>query len=160
MCFYIEQSNKSEKTASMDILCFKIVSADCSNWHGNLFDNHIKYDRYKLYHAKYYDGTRLSNLSVTSEYPDDTRKIINEGIHSYSVNNKNGCSHLYTSVGLNFRFIKKVLFFVIPKGSKYYYNSERYEYVSVNVKRISKKKFKELLLINKGKRLYDIAFKN
>lgn len=103
MCFIIHDNHPKEKIANRDIVCYKC-----------LWDNFRSPYRYKLY--------KLNKL-YRSHITIDTLcgSTITRGLHSYSY--KRFAIRQMGSYGI---LVKGI----IPKGSKYYYNSDRHEYVS------------------------------
>ena len=103
MCFYIHYDHKEEKTATRDIECWKILSKDLKSLYRD-----FQYEVEKLYQQK-------NPLHV------DIWDQIDKGFHSYA--NK-------ATAKKRMIFTRKITRFVIPKGSKYYYNPVDEEYVS------------------------------
>jgi len=108
MCFIIDKKHPKEKVAKKNITCYKSVYIKLCIIRAYYFHNFI----YKL--NKVYQTT---GLKVQKNNFGET--FINEGFHSYS-NNKGD---------IDICSINKVKC-IIPKGSKYYYNSEHRQYVS------------------------------
>lgn len=124
MCFIVSNKYPVELIASRNIPCYKVVNNDYSSlFHcGSLY-----YDKYKKYYAKKEDtDDKLEVLNVEPAVVGNLEcDIINEGIHSYSpFRYKNALCDT------------KVIYCIIPKGERYYYNSTDNEYVSLSIRRI------------------------
>lgn len=105
MCFFIHKNHKEKKIANRDITCYKC-----------LYNSFRSPYRGKLY--------KLNKLYKSSIYIDMTicmTPIITRGLHSYS------CKRFAISRMDTWEILVKG---IIPKGSKYYYNPDRHEYVS------------------------------
>ena len=113
MCFYKNSSSERAKTAKKNIQCFKVLQRN-----GKSLIQDFKYDLSK---TKIYSVKKFT-------HDDDS---INQGFHSYSTLTqakwRDGCGW----------FVKP---FIIPKGTKYYYNKDREEYVSLAIKYVKMKK--------------------
>lgn len=111
MCFIIHKNHTDLKVAEEDIPCYKIL-ADFGN---NILKSPHMYEIYEPNKLKKVeiDIPKLSLISMSLE--------INKGLHSFSIRDK--ADQVAFFGGITFKAI-------IPKGSKYYYNPDRSEYVS------------------------------
>ncbi len=118
MCFTI---TKPEKIAKKDIVCYKTfypLNAKAKNDYRSPYYGAL-YSLGKTYTVKRF-GKGYSHF-------DDT-DIINEGIHSYS--------NLEDTKKWEMCGDEVLVKCIIPKGTKYYYNWENKEYVSLAIKLI------------------------
>ena len=111
MCFQIDYHHSTAKIAENDITCFKILmsglDAVISPW-------------YSLEYWKIEDCPEFVLMHSTIDEPDCNNDI-NRGLHSYATEAETQ-RHDWTGDA----YYKAI----IPKGSKYYYNSFNHEYVS------------------------------
>ena len=109
MCFYIHKDYPKAMIAKKDIKVYKTLMRDGADYIAPVYP--MIYKAGKLYKA-----------SMVKIKPDDysEQEVINEGLHSFST----FTAGLYEAQG------RKLFLFIIPKGSKYYYNSDCEEYVS------------------------------
>jgi hypothetical protein len=114
MCFLIDTKYPSEKIAEQDIRCWKIVLKmdDCCR------------PQYKTWDCRYEKGKLASKVSLTF-----TDEYIYEGYHSYS-DRETALEELSTCVDA----CSVIRRFVIPKGTTYYYNADKKQYVSECIK--------------------------
>lgn len=138
MCFFISDLFKDEITADKDILCWKIVTSDFKL----MFQHNQLYDKFTTYYVKDFDSGVITSLKK-SYYG-----LIYEGIHSYSIISERDYYDLDYYVNTVRR---NLIYCVIPKGEKYYYNSNAGEYVSLSIKRIPKIVFDNILENERGK---------
>ena len=116
MCFYIDSRHPNKKEAKKDITCYKILF---KNWVSII--NCFRYIQEKIY-----SDYNALNVERGTFYA----RVINRGYHSYS--SKEIALNAYkTMVPVYVRIVVKC---IIPKGSYYYYNSKRHEYVSNKIK--------------------------
>lgn len=143
MCFTIVDKHKNEKTAKKDIPCYKITKW---SYTPEFYSNREKYNKFKIYYAKR-NGYKLERFNIIG---NDT---IYEGMHSYSVENKTAFNGLkaYEKFYSKYDSHRRVIYCIIPKGEKYYYNNSVHQYVSLSFRRIQKPKFYKLLSNKKGK---------
>ena len=107
MCFHIEKGvNSKFKIAKKDITCYKMIFLN---------------DRAYYQNFAYSPNTLYNFINIKKEFD-----IIEKGYHSYSTKYKAFCS--------GNKFYCKIVKFIIPKGTKYYYNSFYKEYVSTKIK--------------------------
>ena len=104
MCFIIHPDHKEKKTATEDIVCYKILRTDLVS----------------IYYNYQYKIGKLAKSSLL--YNSFMVDIITDGLHSYSDLIKAQKRRSYST-----RTIYKA---IIPKGAKYYYNPHDKEYVS------------------------------
>ncbi len=111
MCFYIDPNNKKPKIAEKDIVCWKaLIKTDgkyVSSWFSFEYEVNTLYSR-----------GRFGWLDTA---------MIGYGYHSYSIRG-------YAYIGRGHK--ETVRKFIIPKGTKYYYNSRDKEYVSLSIKMV------------------------
>jgi hypothetical protein len=113
MCFVIDRVEESSaRIAKRDMVCYKVfskysISKDKKRVK-SLYQS-FKYD----FGYEYYQTTPIVSSGNT----------IGEGLHSYSVKRKAKLIATWRAGGV-------ILPCVIPKGTRYYYNSIRKEYVS------------------------------
>ena len=105
MCFFIHINHEEKKIANRDITCYKCLY--------NNFTSPYKGKLYKL--NKLYKSSICITMTICKT------PIITKGLHSYSC--KRFAIRQMNSYGI---LVKGI----IPKGSKYYYNPDRHEYVS------------------------------
>jgi len=121
MCFSVHQNHRQPKTAKRDIVCYKTLLK------GNV--SVIQDFKYRI--GKRYvlaDGL-ADGLHVTVNLSLSMGGDIAVGFHSYSSMRKTK-AHV-SRMKLPYRC-------VIPKGSTYYFNPSRHEYVSDSIKIVSK----------------------
>ena len=133
MCFVIQHraGNKSKKTASKDITCYKVLEIRGFNHLPNIYlspyyQMSYYFKKIKLYKVKNFTY-RISELGCL--------KGIESGLHTYSTLDKAKLrlKVIVMEVGSpDARFV--IVEMVIPKGTKYYYNSNVNEYVSLGLK--------------------------
>lgn len=110
MCFFVHPEQFESKTAEQDISCFKILR--CDNNVTDLFSP-IKKHPYTL------GKEETSPIGKMYENP----QTIEEGLHS--------CSSMESALGWVVPYDHRMLFdATIPKGSMYFHNPDRHEYVS------------------------------
>ncbi len=102
MCFWIHDEHKKAIISTKDIRCWKITYK--YKIHKDGFTSSVQAFRYK------FNKTYKTTLGIYD-------RNITRGFHSYS---KKPYSTLYN----------KIIYCIIPKGSKYYYNPSFDEYVS------------------------------
>lgn len=107
MCFFISEKYSKEKIAKKDIVCYKRLKINPT---GNFLSPYQK-KPYKL------------NILYRSRLELSSYHTIDVGIHSYS------CKKRATRL-LNRVRGEVLVKSIIPKGSRYYYNQIRHEYVS------------------------------
>ena len=126
MCFYIDPKNKRKKTAKEDIVCYK-------NFKTNIRKNNIEsiYFEY-FWEIEKQETTEIGNI-VIEHNPIKEEAVIHKGFHSFSskafTEAHNKLAGLFYTVTDNTSYVITYEC-VIPKGSKYYYNSRDEEYVS------------------------------
>lgn len=143
MCFIVHPDYPKKLIAYKDILCYKVVNF---NYTPKYYYDY-KYNKYKVYNAFDYDGSTLKSLYISSY-----ENTITFGIHSFSLENGSNIKELYETIEdfknnrkSLYRDRDRVIYCVIPKGDKYYYNPKHGEYVSLRVRRIKESEFKKLL---------------
>lgn len=130
MCFYIHSDHKKVKIAEKNIECFKVIKKnDISYWKGF---------QYNLSKTTLYSQSRFGwedrEKGWTGKWFGVGEKVIERGFHSFSTRDK---------AKRNNGFDTKIVRFVIPKGTKYYHNPDREEYVSLAIKYIKLRKTKK-----------------
>ena len=110
MCFVIHKDHPKAKVAEKDIKVYKVLE----NNRGRLISTYqyFKYNPKQLYHSK-----------IVIE-PWREKLLIDEGLHSFS-SLKGVDDHISCCA-----WEACVCEFIIPKGSEYYYNPDKQEYVS------------------------------
>lgn len=104
MCFFIDVYHQMVKTAKTNIVCWKrfdIGKGYCSPIQGFEYEGGIVY--------------------YEDQFNEHALYMVNTGLHSYSTE-KEAKREKYSD--------EKIVKCIIPKGSKYYYNSYKEEYVS------------------------------
>ena len=119
MCFYIDSKHQDIKTASKDIVCYKVMYERKRDYAPVLLSPFIgaAYDYNKLYELS-------SNIEVVKCFltgGNDYYGSIYEGFHSYTK-----LRRAVNFIGANAIVVKCI----IPKGTKYYLSDEYDEYVS------------------------------
>lgn len=105
MCFFIHEYHAEKKIANRDITCYKYL-----------------YNNFRSpYQGKLYRLNKLYKSSIRMIIDFDIIPIITIGLHSYSC--KRFAIRQMKAEGI---LVKGI----IPKGSEYYYNPVRHEYVS------------------------------
>ena len=104
MCFYISSKHPNEKIATKDIVCYKLLKQTLES----------------PFYCKAYKLNKLYKTNL--DEPNIVFGCIFRGFHSYSNKREGFKGH----VSNYWYFVKGI----IPKGSKYYYNPVRHEYVS------------------------------
>lgn len=118
MCF-IPSRNVPPKIAKEDIECYKIVRKDFKPFYGY---SKRKYRLGKVYNA--YDGVRkLKKLKIVDG-------VIRKGVHSYID------IWWVFNIFNNLLKTEKVLKCIIPKGTEYYENGEKYVSLKIIPKKI------------------------
>lgn len=115
MCFYIHNKHKEQKAATKDILCYKVL-----NGLG-------KKTFYSPFRVKRYDLSPGKSFKSKLVIPYEGAAYINVGLHSYTVAKKARAIRKNWDDG-------KIMQFVIPKGTRYYFNPAKKEYVSAAIK--------------------------
>ena len=114
MCFVIQRKNRAAKIADSDIICFKLLRSTRRNGKVTL--------KPYFYHSGTYQFGKLNpHVKIKPNWYDNW---INEGYHSYSDGSK------MMSFGSTYVMVQCI----IPKGTRYYYNSTTNEYVSETIK--------------------------
>ena len=113
MCFHIHKRHKRIKTATEDIVCYKVFPRRSRT--GN---QHKQYVRSLFQEFKYELGETYYEDSITV---NETYQEIYSGIHSYST---------FTMAKERTYLHRIIVKCIIPAGAKYYYNPIRKEYVS------------------------------
>jgi len=122
MCFYVQSKNKDPKIAKRDIVCYKIFRTnDIKTKHVLSLYQDFKYRYGVLYELDGY----INPITRNKSWGKGKEQIIEVGLHSYS-------SKRQAQKEINGYFVgrRKIYECTIPKGSTYYYNSDRKEYVS------------------------------
>ena len=123
MCFYVDSKYPNKQIAKRDIICYKVL------WN----------DYKSAFHFKLYKLNKLYKVRIEKPYFCNDTYLIDRGFHSYSSLKKAVRERVYTvnladySSGYSKKFALKEFVIVkcmIPKDSKYYYNSKEKEYVS------------------------------
>jgi hypothetical protein len=134
MCFYKSKTKgfTRVKIAEKNIVCYKVCNRKKKNTIKSIYRDFL-YTQGKTYEVEKFGG-----------FWYDVR-LINVGLHSYStfeeaVNYREGSRD------------ERVCKFIIPKGTKYYENPDRLEYVSLRIK------FVEVLVLKTYKE--DVKRKN
>lgn len=109
MCFYIHPKHAREQTAKKDITVYK-----------EIFRNNLSYWR-----CFEYSPNTLYQLRKPLKHDTHVAHEIHEGFHSYD--------NLQYAYSIRDPYAK-IVKFVIPKGAKYYHNSDRHEYVSTSIR--------------------------
>lgn len=130
MCFIIDKKHKKEKIASKNIICYKILEMKNIKIKG-IFSSPYQKFIYNFKEKTHYIANTNKLLKIDNQ-DYNNNIIIYNGLHSYSTI-KNAELH---KNNLSLIYDDKVEIFecIIPKGTKYYYNSERKEYVSLELK--------------------------
>lgn len=115
MCFYVHKDHSKAKIAKEDIIVFKsIYENNEAIFYDYQYEVGIKNPRVKLKtHKTIYDNI-----------------VIYEGYHSYDLQQKTGYNGDPRVIE---RREKKEVNFIIPKGTKYYFNPDHLEYVSETI---------------------------
>lgn len=125
MCFYIHSKHKTAKIAKKDIICYKILSKFNTRLYLDNFihEKGIYFSSIKNYIYNFNENKKyISNIKVeNANYWNNYNECIHIGIHSYS-SIKRCRSYPYSRV--------VIVKCIIPKGSTYYYNPDKQEYVS------------------------------
>ena len=119
MCFYIQKGKNSKpKVAKQNITCYKVFyRSDCSgNQHGSYVKSYYQSFKYKIGVLYELDGYMVP----IKGYRNDTIEV---GLHSYSTRAK----AFREKGGWDYKVIHEC---IIPKGSIYYHNDYKEEYVS------------------------------
>ncbi|MFH1610529.1 MAG: hypothetical protein ABIA91_01435 [Patescibacteria group bacterium] len=127
MCFTVHHLHPKTKVAEKNIVCWKILYKRNNKSPYHEFEyNLTKTNTITVKGAK---NNRLTSLTKKRRYGYPK---IDAGLHSYSS---------YHKAHLNSRYFteRKIVQFIIPKGTKYYYNPYREEYVSLQLKYIKPK---------------------
>lgn len=114
MCFLIDDNDKDVKVAKTNIICYKVMYKSISL--GIDYTSCIRLFDYKK-HVVYYE-----ELFHNTE----NKLLLYHGFHS--IENKKSCSKYIHKYGL-----ETIVKCIIPKGSKYYYNSSTKEYISDHI---------------------------
>lgn len=117
MCFYIHSEYKKIKVADKDIPCWKIFTKSLPGFVNSLYEG-FPYERGALY----YENNMHKEKGFF--YESD---VIYIGLHSFSTLAK---ARVIYGISFTLTRNKIIIRCVIPKGSKYYYNPDRREYVS------------------------------
>lgn len=116
MCFTVHSKYPSELTAKKDIKVWKVGTID---------------KRVKTFHPAYYFSYTYKKGQLQKEVPTlviNSNNEIWKGYHSYET--WWGAFESAIGVWVSQGIWMKIKRFTIPKGSKYYYNPFRKEYVS------------------------------
>ncbi len=118
MCFYVSNNLKHRrvKVAKKDIICYKVLINEKK--HKFLYAP-LRSFTYQIRRNCFFSFTKKQKLKVILF---GSRYQIHEGFHSFSNKKK-----LRGKIGFGSR---KAFLCVIPKGSEYFYNPEKMEYVS------------------------------
>ena len=114
MCLYLEKDNPIVLIADKDITCYKVLRTYYKTLHSPY--QYFDWELNKLYTVK---------LPLKKDARKNDRGIINKGLHSFSMLKRAKSSGVF--LNYNGRKIYKA---IIPKGSYYYYNSDKKEYAS------------------------------
>lgn len=114
MCFFIHPKHQDLKIATKDIVCWKRLEVTGKN-----IESPYQGTNY------YIDSTKASPIEVFGN-------SIHVGLHSYSIREQARIKKRKTG-----RYNERIFKAIIPKGSKYYYNPGRNEYVSNKLKIVS-----------------------
>ena len=112
MCFCLHQKYPNEKIATKDIVCYKVLKSTIVS---TLLES--------MFYFKVYELNKLYKTIL--DKPKETFLVfgyISKGFHSYSNKREAFKKRLNNDC-----YVVKG---IIPKGSKYYYNPDRHEYVS------------------------------
>ena len=138
MCFVIDRLFPYERVATEDMMCWKLLHqrmGQASYLFKSPYRNYTYCFKYSNT-VKQPDGfkfefgeTTIATTGLTEIIKKEIVKTIDKGFHSYSIRpylefDSMFYSEMWKGVG------KCVIQMVIPKGAKYYYNSERNEFVS------------------------------
>ncbi len=133
MCFHIHNNHKEVKIAKKDITCYKLLVKR------NPSDIGIFISPYRNYEYNFNKKTLYKVNNFIKTYKTyDTISItdITKGLHSFSSIKGLKDKHWLSTYNIAFKCI-------IPKGTKYYYNPDDKEYVSLALE------FKERLTLQK-----------
>lgn len=140
MCFYINPHNQKVKIANEDISCWKVLKRrKCAKSFRSPIHDH------KVF-KKNVDNKKVELLPIFYNGPKIASTIpwanggiiicvigiINQGYHSYSKRSI-ATKTWKTELRSDFDYIYKVAKFIIPKGTKYFYNPDYNEYVSETI---------------------------
>ena len=123
MCFYIQKGNVRPKIAKKDITCYKVFDNGAhGNQHGTFIRSLYQFFSYKIGIKYELDGyiNPIKDLYTNNS-------IIEVGLHSYT------CLKHAEEKSIRLSWFNGrccVYKCIIPKGSTYYINTERKEYVS------------------------------
>jgi len=143
MCFIVHKKHNKVKTANRDISCYKmLITRKVKVVDGVLIDGLASPYFGMVWDFKsqtYFTVKTLGVREITPTWSRETNvswveneSIVTTGLHSYS--NKDKLKELTTPLATHIpTFVK----FIIPKGTKYYYNPKQKEYVSMGLKFVS-----------------------
>ena len=124
MCFIIDSLHQEEKIATEDIVCYKLLS-----------NKNLYYMQSPVQNTKYWHRVFKRNFVIKkSKLILYDSNAIEVGLHSYSTYDALISHWLYQDYKSNRRIYNAV----IPKGSHYYYDSVRNQYVSDTLKVFTK----------------------
>lgn len=126
MCFDKEINNYTHKVAEEDIVCYKVVNRYPSDskprWES--FYRHFIYEKGEVYEEKLSDGL----LKILDEQPTLKHLVY----HSYSdLSAVNAFEYICVNI---FVVVVKC---IIPKGTIYWFNSDKKQYASTSIKVVS-----------------------
>ena len=115
MCFYLQTKNRKMKIATEDILCLKQLNRE-----GHYY-NAIHY------YIPYFTEYRKTPLELEVENFSRSSNQINKGLHTFCHTNARNYQEFN-------KYYRRYTFkAIIPKGTKFYYNSDKGEYVSLKI---------------------------
>jgi hypothetical protein len=114
MCFKININYPEPLIADKDIECYKVLTPNSTGKTRSPFKNTI-------YHRNIYKKPNVKK-SILFFIKNPIEHTINYGLHSCSTLER---AEYWRGYGGN-----KIYLAIIPKGSRYYYNPEKHEYVS------------------------------
>lgn len=118
MCFYIHPAHSEVKIAEEDIECYKILDSVVIN-----YPIMISPYQKEVYFRK--GGSSEYVIKEVKKFGFDETGNIHEGLHTHSTletaDNQRGWS-------------ERVYKAIIPKGTKYYYDPDKKEFVSLKLK--------------------------
>lgn len=119
MCFNIHSKHPEEKTAKKNLVCYKILEGKGKK----SFISPFQQKRYDLTPKKIFKANASKLNKHGSIY------TIERGLHSYS-----NLKYATKKAKCDEHDYNRLIQFVIPKGSKYYYNPLDQEYVSLQLR--------------------------
>lgn len=140
MCFYINPDNKEVKIADKDIPCWKVLKRrKCAKSFRSPIHDHKVFKK-DVVNKKvellpiFYNRPKIAGTipCANGGIIIHTLGVIDQGYHSYSKRSI-ATKAWKNELRFDFDYIYKIAKFIIPKGTKYYYNPDFNEYVSETI---------------------------